>query len=69
VSAVGLVWTTDKSPYDAGPVLVGAKLNHVGAEPIGEGGVSLVERAGSLPNDEFALYNEGDFRLWVLTSG
>ena len=29
----------------------------------------MVERAGSLPNDEFALYNEGDFRLRVLTSG
>jgi hypothetical protein len=27
VSAVGLTWTTDKSPYDAGPSLVGAKLN------------------------------------------
>jgi hypothetical protein len=69
VSAVGLVWTTDKSPHDAGPVPVGAKLNHVGAEPIGESGVTMVERAGSLPNDEFALYNEGDFRLRVLTSG
>src|SRR6185436_20762314 len=39
VTAVGLVWTTDKSPYDAGPVLVGAKLNQVGAQPAGEGGV------------------------------
>ena len=46
-----------------GRVPVGAKLNHVGAEPIGEGGVTMVEHAGSLPNDEFALYNEGDFRL------
>ena len=66
---VGLVWTTDKSPHDAGPVPVGAKLNHVGPKPIRKGGVTMVERAGSLPNDEFALYNEGDFRLRVLTSG
>jgi hypothetical protein len=69
VSAVGLTWTTDTSPYDAGPVLVGAKLNRVGAEPIGEGGVTLIERAGAMPNDELALYDEGDFRLRVLTTG
>ncbi|WP_395696277.1 hypothetical protein [Nocardioides sp.] len=69
VSAVGLTWTTDTSPYDAGPVLVGAKLNRVGTEPVGEGGVSLLERSGTLPNDEFALYGGGDFRLRVLTSG
>ena len=69
VSAVGLTWTTDTSPYDAGPVLVGAKLNRVGDEAVGEGGVSLLERAGTLPNDEFALYGGGDFRLRVLTSG
>lgn len=68
-SAVGLTWTTETSPYDAGPVLVGAKLNRVGAEPIGEGGVTLIERSGSLPNDEFALYDGGDFRLRVLTTG
>ena len=55
--------------YDAGPVLVGAKLNHIGAEPIGEGGVTLIANAGSLPNDEFALYGGGDFRLRVLTTG
>lgn len=69
VSAVGLTWTTDTSPYDAGPVLVGAKLNRVGAESIGEGGVTLIERAGAMPNDELALYDEGDFRLRVLTTG
>jgi hypothetical protein len=69
VSAVGLTWSTDTSPYDAGPVLVGAKLNRVGAEPVGEGGVTLIERAGALPNDEFALYGGGDFRLRVLTTG
>ena len=69
VSAVGLTWTTDSSPYDAGPVLVGAKLNRVGSAPVGEGGVDLLERAGAMPNDEFALYGGGDFRLRVLTSG
>ena len=70
VSAVGLTWTTDSSPYDAGPVLVGAKLNRVGDEAVGEGGVGVLERAaGALPNDEFALYGGGDFRLRVLTSG
>lgn len=69
VSAVGLTWTTDTSPYDAGPVLVGAKLNRVGDEAVGEGGVSILEHAGALPNDEFALYGGGDFRLRVLTSG
>jgi hypothetical protein len=31
--------------------------------------VTLIERAGALPNDEFALYVGGDFRLRVLTSG
>lgn len=69
VSAVGLTWTTDKSPYDQGPVLVGAKLNYTGKEAVGEGGVSLMARAANMPNDEFALYDEGDFRLRVLTSG
>lgn len=68
-SAVGLTWTTDSSPYDSGPALTGAKLNRVGTEPTGEGGVTLLARAGSLPNDEFALYDEGDFRLRVLTTG
>jgi hypothetical protein len=67
--AVGLTWTTDKSPYDAGPVLVGAKLNRVGTIPVGEGAVTMIERAGALPNDEFALYGGGDCRLRVLTSG
>jgi hypothetical protein len=68
-NAVGLTWSTDQSPYDQGPVLVGAKLNYVGKEAPGEGGVLLLERSGTLPNDEFALYGEGDFRLRVLTSG
>ncbi len=70
VSAVGLTWTTETSPYDVGPRLVGAKLNSVGTGPVGEGGVTMMERAGgAMPNDEFSLYEEGDFRLRVLTSG
>jgi hypothetical protein len=70
VSAVGLTWTTDTSPYDVGPQLVGAKLNFVGTEAVGEGGVTLIERGGGfMPNDEFSLYEEADFRLRVLTSG
>lgn len=69
-NAVGLSWTTDKTPYDAGPVLVGAKLNFVGEEAIGEGGLQMVGTIiGMMPNDEFALYDEGDFRLRVLTTG
>jgi hypothetical protein len=69
VSAVGLTWTTDRSPYDQGPVLVGAKLNYTGERAVGEGGVFLLDRSPSMPNNEFALYDEGDFRLRVLTSG
>jgi hypothetical protein len=69
VDAVGLTWTTDTSPYDSGPKLVGAKLNRTGDHAVGEGGVTLMEKADSMPNDEFALYDEGDFRLRVLTTG
>ncbi len=69
VSAVGLTWITDQSPYDSGPVLVGAKLNHVGETAVGEGGVFLLDQSGFMPNDEFALYGGGDFRLRVLTTG
>ena len=54
--------------YGTGPQLVGAKLNHVGDAPAGEGGAPVFERA-LLPNDEFALYGGGDFRLRMLTSG
>ncbi len=69
-SAVGLSWTTDSSPYDRGPSLVGAKLNAVDPEPAGEGGVALPERAAFMPNDERSLYGEAaDFRLRVLTTG
>lgn len=68
-SAVGLTWTTAVSPYDQGPALVGAKLNAIGPQAVGEGGAALLDRAAFMPNDEFALYDEGDFRLRVLTSG
>lgn len=73
VSAVGLTWETTTSPYDPnnGPRLVGAKLNYVGDAPLGEGSSSplLNQQIGFLPNDEFALYGGGDFRLRMLTSG
>ena len=70
VSAVGLTWETDATPYDSGPSLVGAKINHVDPEPIGEGGVdALVGITDAFPNDELALYGEGDFRIRVLTTG
>ncbi len=68
-NAVGLSWETDSSPYDSGPKLVGAKLNFVGDESLGEGGLSISAALGLLPNDEFALYDEGDFRIRVLTTG
>jgi hypothetical protein len=69
-NAVGLNWETDTTPYDSGPKLVGAKLNYVGEEAIGEGGLQLVGSiSGMLPNDEFSLYDEGDYRIRVLTTG
>ncbi|MCH1415594.1 MAG: hypothetical protein L7T98_03745, partial [Candidatus Actinomarina sp.] len=68
-NAVGLSWETDASPYDSGPKLVGAKLNHVGREAMGEGGLGVGERSGVLPNDELSLYDEADFRIRVLTTG
>ena len=68
-NAVGLSWETDTSPYDSGPKLVGAKLNHVGNEALGEGGLGFGTRSGVLPNDELSLYDEGDFRIRVLTTG
>ena len=73
VSAVGLFWETTTSPYDPnnGPRLVGAKLNHVGTQSAGEGTNNAIFNTIGLPlpNDEFALYGGGDFRLRVLTSG
>ncbi len=68
-NAVGLSWETNTSPYDSGPKLVGAKLNHVGNEVLGEGGLGFGTRSGVLPNDELSLYDEGDFRIRVLTTG
>ena len=67
-SGVGLTWETDISPYESGPKLVGAKLNHIGDQAEGEGGVSLLERQ-FLPNDEFTLYGGGDFKIRILTTG
>ncbi len=75
VSAVGLTWETDYSPYDEnqGPRLVGAKLNYVGDGPVGEGvSNSFTEQllADVIPsNSEFDLYGGGDFRLRILTTG
>ena len=68
-NAVGLSWETDTSPYDSGPKLVGAKINHVGNEALGEGGLGFGTRSGVLPNDELSLYDEGDFRIRMLTTG
>ena len=68
-NAVGLSWETDASPYDSGPKLVGAKLNRVGNEAVGEGGLAIGTRSGVLPNDELSLYDEADFRIRVLTTG
>lgn len=67
--AVGLSWETDATPYDSGPKLVGAKLNFVGDEAFGEGGLTLAQVIGMMPNDEFSLYDEADFRIRVLTTG
>jgi hypothetical protein len=73
VSAVGLTWETTTNPYDPnnGPRLVGAKLNHIGSQSLGEATNNNLFNnfLGFFPNDEFALYNGGDFRLRTLTSG
>ncbi len=68
VSAVGLSWETDRSAYTDGPVLAVAKLNRRDEQPRGEAGVRLLG-GDYLPNDEHALYDEGDFRLRMLTTG
>ncbi len=70
-SAVGLAWETTTSPYDPdnGPRLVGAKLNRVGERVLGEGLSVPAPAQVVVPNDELLLYDEGDFRLRVLTSG
>ena len=73
VSAVGLTWETTTSPYDDnnGPRLVGAKLNYVGNQSVGEGISNAIfnNNSTAFPNDEFALYGGGDFRLRMLTTG
>ena len=73
VSAVGLTWETTTNPYDPnnGPRLVGAKLNHIGNQSLGEATNNNLFNnfLGLFPNDEFALYGGGDFRLRTLTSG
>ncbi len=73
VSGVGLSWETTTNPYDPdnGPRLIGAKLNHVGSQNEGEGTSNALFNTlnAALPNDEFALYGGGDFRLRMLTSG
>lgn len=69
VVAVGLSREMTGTPYDSGPYLVGAKLNRIGSAAEGEGGVAALERSGYWPNDEHALYDEGDFRLRLLTTG
>lgn len=71
VSAVGMGWETTTNSYDEnnGPRLVGAKLNFVGDEAIGEGLQNPIWQQQLPANDEFALYGGGDFRLRMLTSG
>lgn len=71
-SAVGLFIVNESSPYDPnnGPRLVGAKLNRIDRSGVvGEGLAGL--GAGMLirPNDELLLYNEGDFKIRILTTG
>jgi hypothetical protein len=41
----------------------------VGFPPAGEGGLSVAGALGLLSNDEFVLYDEGDYRIRVLTTG
>lgn len=68
VSAVGLYKASSSTPYqpDAGPYLVGAKLNWLSAD--GEGGPRFL--SGTLPNDGRALYGDAaQYRLRVFTSG
>lgn len=71
VSAVGMFWETTTSPYDEnnGPRLVGAKLNYCGEKAAGEGVAGALWANQFVPNDEFALYGGGDFRLRILTTG
>ena len=70
-SAVGLSWETTTSPYDEnnGPRLVGAKLNYCGTAARGEGAAGAIFERSVIPNDEFAVWGGGDFRLRMLTTG
>lgn len=69
VSATGLTYETDNTPYASGPTLVGAKLNRIDDVPQGEGPVGTFGN-GTMPNDERTLFgDQGDFRLRMLTSG
>lgn len=69
VSATGLTYETNNTPYASGPTLVGAKLNRIDSMPQGEGPVGTFGN-GTMPNDERTLFgDEGDFRLRMLTSG
>jgi hypothetical protein len=69
VSATGLSYVTDGTPYASGPTLVGAKLNRIDDVPRGEGPVGVFGN-GTMPNDERSLFgNNGDFRLRMLTTG
>ena len=66
VSAVGLVKTSDSSPYQSGPFLVGAKLSRLSTR--GEGGPRFL--SANLPNDGRALYgSQARYRLRILTTG
>lgn len=69
ISAVGLTWETNSSPYDDnnGPRLVGAKLNRIDGVMTGEG---LSTPQPLIPaNDASVMYDEGDFMLRMLTTG
>jgi hypothetical protein len=69
VSATGLSWETQNTPYASGPTLVGAKLNRVDDPPQGEGPVGTFGN-GTMPNDERTLFGDaGDYRLRMLTTG
>lgn len=69
VSATGLSYETDNTPYASGPTLVGAKLNRIDDVPQGEGPVGTFG-GGTMPNDERTMFGEqGDFRLRMLTTG
>ena len=69
VTATGLTYETDNTPYASGPTLVGAKLNRIDDVPQGEGPVGTFGN-GAMPNDERTLFgDQGDFRLRMLTSG